>query len=130
MTTRRESVQDHDGKGIKTGGSGSIGEPRPPLRGLYLPTDRSGAAAGSDLIKSFFRRAILCVQAECPMRLPDARFTFREKISEVGCMMHGRGGDSTEARTSDPPRAHQRWRGSNCSTTWTREAKQKHEIDG
>src|SRR3954447_7729074 len=116
-------VQDHEGKGIKTGRLWDIiGDHYHPYVVYRYTEDRSGTGP-AEIFKGY----------KGHLRA-DAASVFDQlycsgKIIEVGCMMHARR-KFYEARTSDPPRAHQ-------ATAWVqllydveREAKQRHEVEG
>jgi transposase len=93
-------VQDHDGKGMKTGRLwASIGDhDHPYVVSRYTP-DRSGA--GPEAIFQGYRGYL---QADAYSAY-DALYSSGA-IVEVGCLMHARR-KFYEARTSDPPRSHQ-----------------------
>jgi transposase len=93
-------VQDHSGKGIKTGRLwDSIGDHDNPYTVYTYTTDRS-AAGPREIFKGFkgYLQADACSSY-------DGLYTSGE-IVEVGCMMHARR-KFHEARTSDPQRSHQ-----------------------
>jgi transposase len=115
-------VQDHDGKGIKTGRLwDSIGDHYNPYVVYTYTPDRS-AAGPAALFKGY--QGYLQADAYAAY---DGLFTTGT-IIEVGCMMHARR-KFYEARTTDPPRAHQ-------ALAWIKllykvedEAKEKHASD-
>jgi transposase len=116
-------VQDHDGKGIKTGRLwDSIGDHYHPYVVYTYTPDRSGAGPAA-IFKDFEGY----LQADAYSAY-DALFTSG-KIIEVGCMMHARR-YFYEARTSDPPRAHQALAWIKLLYNVEREAKEKHEAEG
>ena len=93
-------VQDHSGKGIKTGRLwNSIGDHYNPYTVYSYTPDRS-AAGPQEIFKDF--KGYL--QADAYVAY-DGLFKSGE-IIEVGCMMHARR-KFYEARTSDPQRSHQ-----------------------
>ena len=93
-------VQDHSGKGIKTGRLWvSIGDHDHPYMVYTYTPDRS-AAGPREIFKDF--KGYLQADAYSAY---DGLYTSGE-IIEVGCMMHARR-KFYEARTSDPPRSHQ-----------------------
>ena len=93
-------VQDHDGKGIKTGRLWvSIGDRGHPYVVYRYTPDRS-AAGPQEIFKDF--KGYLQADAYSAY---DGLYKSG-KIIEVGCMMHARR-KFYEARTSDPPRSHQ-----------------------
>ena len=103
-------VQDHEGKGIKTGRLWDvIGDHYHPYVVYRYTEDRSGAGP-AEIFKDY--KGYLQADAASVYD----RLYSSGKIIEVGCMMHARR-RFYEARTSDPPRRTRRWRGSNCSTT-------------
>ena len=116
-------VQDHDGKGIKTGRLwDSIGDHYHPYVVYTYTPDRSGDGP-AEIFKSFEGY----LQADAYSGY-DALFTSG-KIIEVGCMMHARR-KFYEARTSDPPRAHRALALVKLLYDVEREAKEKHEAEG
>jgi transposase len=93
-------VQDHDGKGIKTGRLWvSVGDHDHPYVVYRYTPDRS-AAGPEEIFKDF--KGYLQADAYSAY---DGLYKSGE-IVEVGCMMHARR-KFYEARTSDPPRSHQ-----------------------
>jgi transposase len=115
-------VQDHDGKGIKTGrlwvSLGDHGHPYVVYR--YTP-DRS--AAGPEKIFKDFQGYL---QADA-----DSAYDGLSKsaaIVEVGCMMHARR-KFYEARTSDPPRSHQALAWISLLSDVERDAKEREPTD-
>jgi transposase len=93
-------VQDHAGKGIKTGRFWvSVGDHHHPYVVYTYTIDRS-AAGPAAIFKNF--KGYLQADAYSAY---NGLFTSG-KIIEVGCMMHARR-NFYEARTSDPLRAHQ-----------------------
>jgi transposase len=114
-------VQDHDGKGIKTGRLWvSIGDHyNPHVVYTYTP-DRSGAGPAA-IFKGF--EGYLQADAYSAYDGLYASGT----IIEVGCMMHARR-KFYEARTSDPPRAHQALAWIRLLYDVEREAKEKSET--
>jgi transposase len=93
-------VQDHDGKGIKTGRLwDSVGDHNHPYVVYTYTPDRS-AAGPAAIFKNF--EGYLQADAYSAYN----GLFASGKIIEVGCMMHARR-NFYEARTSDPPRAHQ-----------------------
>ncbi len=93
-------VQDHDGKGIKTGRLWvSIGDHNHPYAVYTYTPDRS--ATGPQEIFKDFKGSL---QADAYSAY-DGLYKSGA-IVEVGCMMHARR-KFYEARTSDPPRSHQ-----------------------
>lgn len=116
-------VQDHDGKGIKTGRLwDSIGDHYHPYVVYTYTPDRSGAGP-AEIFEGFEGY----LQADAYSGY-DALFTSG-KIIEVGCMMHARR-KFYEARTSDPPRAHRALAWIKLLYNVEREAKEKHEAEG
>ena len=116
-------VPDHDGKGIKTGRLwSSLGDHNNPYVVYTYTPDRSGAGPAA-IFKDFEGY----LQADAYSAY-DALYTSG-KIIEVGCMMHARR-KFYEARTSDPPRAHQALAGIQLLYDVEREAKEKHEAEG
>jgi transposase len=112
-------VQDHAGKGIKTGRLwDSIGDHNNPYVVYTYTPDRSGAGPAA-----IFQDFQGYLQADAYSAY-DALFTSG-KIIEVGCMMHARR-KFYEARTSDPPRAHQALAWIQLLYDVEREAKAKH----
>jgi transposase len=93
-------VQDHDGKGVKTGRLWvSIGDHDHPYTVYTYTTDRS-AAGPQEIFKNF--KGYLQADAYSAY---DGLYTSGA-IIEVGCLMHARR-KFYEARTSDPQRSHQ-----------------------
>jgi transposase len=93
-------VQDHDGKGIKTGRLwASIGDHHHPYVVYIYTPDRSTAGP-----RKIFKDFQGYLQADAYSAY-DGLYTSG-KIIEVGCMMHARR-KFYEARTSDPQRSHQ-----------------------
>ena len=93
-------VQDHDGKGVKTGRLwDSIGDHDNPYTVYTYTPDRS-AAGPQEIFKGF--KGYLQADAYSAY---DGLYTSGD-IVEVGCMMHARR-KFHEARTSDPQRSHQ-----------------------
>jgi transposase len=93
-------VQDHSGKGIKTGRLWvSIGDHDNPYA-VYVYTPDRSAAGPEEIFKDF--KGYLQADAYSAY---DGLYKSGE-IVEVGCMMHARR-KFYEARTSDPPRSHQ-----------------------
>jgi hypothetical protein len=93
-------VQDHGGKGIKTGRLwDSIGDHDHPYTVYTYTPDRS-AAGPQEIFKGF--KGYLQADAYSAY---DGLYTSGD-IVEVGCMMHARR-KFHEARTSDPARSHQ-----------------------
>jgi transposase len=93
-------VQDHDGKGIKTGRLwASVGDRDHPYVVYSYTPDRS-AAGPNEIFKDF--KGYLQADAYSAY---DGLYTAG-KIIEVGCMMHARR-KFYGARTSDPQRSHQ-----------------------
>jgi transposase len=116
-------VQDHDGKGIKTGRLWDyIGDHDNPYVVYAYTPDHSGAGPAA-IFKGFEGY----LQADAYSGY-DALFTSG-KIIEVGCMMHARR-KFYEARTADPPRAHQALAWIKLLYDVEREAKEKHEAFG
>jgi transposase len=116
-------VQDHDGKGIKTGRLwDSIGDHDHPYVVYTYTPDRSGAGPAA-----IFEGFEGYLQADAYSAY-DALFTSG-KIIEVGCMMHARR-KFYEARTSDPPRAHRALAWIKLLYDVEREAKEEHEAEG
>jgi transposase len=116
-------VQDHDGKGIKTGRLwDSIGDHNNPYLVYTYTPDRSGAGPAA-----IFQGFEGYLQADAYSAY-DALF-ISGKIIEVGCMMHARR-KFYEARTSDPPRTHQALAWIRLLYDVEREAKEKHEAEG
>src|SRR4051794_41003048 len=93
-------VQDHDGKGIRTGRLwASIGDHGHRYVVYHYTPDRSGA--GPEAIFGGYRGYL---QADAYSAY-DALYASKE-IVEVGCLMHARR-KFYEARTTDPRRSHQ-----------------------
>jgi transposase len=115
-------VQDHDGKGIKTGRLwDSIGDHNHPYVVYTYTPDRSGAGPAA-----IFQGYAGYLQADAYSAY-DGLFTSGT-ILEVGCMMHARR-KFYEARTSDPPRSHQALAWIKLLYDVEREAKEEHETD-
>src|SRR5437764_9151074 len=115
-------VQDHAGKGIKTGRLwDSVGDHNNPYVVYTYTPDRSGAGPAA-----IFQDFEGYLQADAYSAY-DALFTAG-KIVEVGCLMHARR-KFYEARTSDPPRAHQALAWIQLLYDVEREAKDEHESD-
>lgn len=113
-------VQDHDGKGVKTGRLWtSVGDPNHPYVVYNYTPDRSGAGTAV-IFKGY-------LQADAYSAY-DGLYTSG-KITEVGCMMHARR-KFYEARTSETPRAHQALAWIRLLYDVEREAKEKHEAEG
>ena len=92
-------VQDHDGKGLKTGRLwASVGDHDHPYVTYHYTPDRS--RAGPEAIFKGFEGYL---QADAYSAY-DGLYTSG-KIIEVGCMMHARR-KFYEARTTDPQRSH------------------------
>src|SRR3954467_1638370 len=114
-------VQDHEGKGIKTGRLWDfIGDHYHRYVVYRYTEDRSGSGPAE-----FFKDYGGYLQA-------DASSVFDQlyssgKIIEVGCMMHARR-KFYEARTGDPPRAHQALAWIGLLYDVEREAKEEHET--
>src|SRR3954452_7760832 len=116
-------VQDHDGKGIKTGRLwDSIGDHNNHYVVYTYTPDRSGDGPAA-IFKDF--RGYLQADAYSAY---DALFASG-KILEVGCMMHARR-KFYEARTSDPPRSHQALARIKLLYDVERRAKEGHESRG
>ena len=114
-------VQDHEGKGIKTGRLwDSIGDHYHPYVVYRYTEDRSGAGP-AEIFKDYEGY----LQADAASVFD--RLYSSGKIIEVGCMMHARR-KFYEARTSDPPRAHQALAWIQLLYDVEREAKEKHET--
>src|SRR5580658_3374335 len=115
-------VQDHDGKGIKTGrlwvSLGDHGHPYVVYR--YTP-DRS--AAGPEKIFKDFQGYL---QADAYSAYDG--LSKSAAIVEVGCMMHARR-KFYEARTSDPPRSHQALAWISLLSDVERDAKEREPTD-
>jgi transposase len=93
-------VQDHDGKGIKTGRLwDSIGDHDNPYVVYTYTSDRSAAGP-----REIFQGLKGYLQADAYSAY-DGLYTSGE-IVEVGCLMHARR-KFYEARSSDPARSHQ-----------------------
>ena len=115
-------VQDHAGKGIKTGRLwDSVGDHYHPYIVYTYTPDRS-AAGPAAIFKDF--QGYLQADAYAAY---DGLFTSG-KIIEVGCMMHARR-NFYEARTSDPLRAHQALAYIKLLYDVEREAKEKHQAE-
>jgi transposase len=116
-------VQDHDGKGIKTGRLwDSIGDHNNPYVVYTYTPDRSGAGPAA-IFKGFEGY----LQADAYSAY-DALYTSG-KIIEVGCMMHARR-KFYEARSNDTLRAHRAMAWIKLLYDVEREAKEKHEAFG
>jgi transposase len=116
-------VQDHAGKGIKTGRLwDSLGDHYNPYVVYTYTPDRSGAGPAA-----IFKDYVGYLQADAYSAY-DALFTSGT-IIEVGCLMHARR-KFYEARTSDPPRAHQALAWIKLLYDVEREAKEEHEACG
>src|SRR3954447_24226229 len=116
-------VQDHDGKGIKTGRLwATIGDHDHRYVVYHYTPDRSGAGPGA-----IFRGFRGYLQADAYSAY-DALFSSG-KILEVGCMMHARR-KFYEARTSDPPRSHQALARIKLLYDVERQAKEEHGARG
>ena len=103
-------VQDHDGKGIKTGYLWvSIGDHHHPYVVYRYMPDRSGAGP-QEIFKDF--KGYLQADAYSAY---DGLYKSGE-IVEVGCMMHARRKFSRRG-PAIPNGRIKRWHGSNCSTT-------------
>ena len=115
-------VQDHEGKGIKTGRLWDVHRrPRPSLCRLSLHGGPQWRRPGGDL-----QGLQGLSPGRCRLR-PTTQLYSSGKIIEVGCMMHARR-KFYEARTSDPPRAHQALAWIRLLYDVEREAKEKHEA--
>ena len=116
-------VQDHEGKGIKTGRLwDSIGDHDHPYVVYTLHAGPQWRRPGGDL-----QGLRGLSPGRCRIR-PTTRLYTSGKIIEVGCMMHARR-KFYEARTSDPPRAHQALAWIKLLYDVEREAKEKHEAE-
>jgi transposase len=116
-------VLDHEGKGIKTGRLWDfIGDHNHPYVVYRYTEDRSGAGP-AEIFKDY--RGYLQADASSVF---DQLYSSG-KIIEVGCMMHARR-KFYEARTSDPPRAHQALAWIKLLYDIEREAKEKHDAEG
>ncbi len=116
-------VQDHDGKGIKTGRLwASVGDHNNPYVVYHYTPDRSGAGPAA-----IFQGFEGYLQADAYSAY-DGLYTSGT-ILEVGCMMHARR-KFYEARTSDPPRAHRVLAWIKLLYDVEREAKEKHAAEG
>jgi transposase len=116
-------VQDHAGTGIKTGRLwDSIGDFNNPYVVYTYTPDRSG-----DGPAALFQGFEGYLQADAYSAY-DGLFTSGT-IIEVGCLMHVRR-KFYEARTSDPPRAHQALAWIPLLYDVEREAKEKHQAQG
>ena len=115
-------VQDHDGKGIKTGRLwDSIGDHYHRYVVYRYTPDRSG-----DGPAEIFKDYEGYLQADAYSGY-DGLYSSG-KIIEVGCMMHARR-KFYEARTSDPPRAHQALAWIQLLYDVEKEAKEKHKTE-
>ena len=115
-------VQDHSGKGIKTGRLWvSIGDHDHPYVVYRYTPDRS--AAGPEAIFKDFKGYL---QADAYSAY-DGLYKSGE-IVEVGCMMHARR-KFYEARTTDPPRSHQALAWISLLYDVEREAKEREPTD-
>jgi transposase len=115
-------VQDHDGKGIKTGRLWvSIGDHNNPYVAYYYTPDRS--AAGPEMIFKDYKGYL---QADAYSAY-DSLYKSGE-IVEVGCMMHARR-KFYEARTSDAERSHQALAWIGLLYKVEREAKEREPTD-
>jgi transposase len=115
-------VQDHAGKGIKTGRLWvSIGDRGHPYVVYTYTPDRS-AAGPREIFKDF--KGYLQADAYSAY---DGLYQSG-KIIEVGCMMHARR-KFYEARTSDPPRSHQALAWINLLYDVERDAKKRETAD-
>ena len=104
-------------------GSGSTSGTVPtPTRCITTPPDRSGEGPGQ-MLEGYEGY----LQADAYSGY-DALFTDG-KIVEVGCMMHG-AAEVLRGRTTDPPRAHRRWRGSACCTRSRRRPRRRDSARG
>jgi transposase len=116
-------VQDHDGKGIKTGRLwASVGDHNHPYVVYTYTPDRSGAGPAA-----IFQGFQGYLQADAYSAY-DGLYTSGT-IIEVGCMMHARR-KFYEARTSDPPRSHLALAWIRLLYEVEREAKEKHQARG
>ena len=116
-------VQDHDGKGIKTGRLWDLIGDHYHRYVVYRYTeDRSGTGPAK-----FFKDYNGYLQADAASVFD--RLYSSGKIIEVGCMMHARR-KFYEARTNDLPRAHQALAWIKLLYNVEREAKEKHEAFG
>src|SRR5271165_1184574 len=115
-------VQDHSGKGIKTGRLWvSIGDHDHPYVVYRYTPDRS--AAGPEAIFKDFKGYL---QADAYSAY-DGLYKSGE-IVEVGCMMHARR-KFYEARTTDPPRSHRALAWISLLYDVEREAKEREPTD-
>jgi transposase len=115
-------VQDHDGKGLKTGRLwASVGDHDHPYVTYHYTPDRS--RAGPEAIFKGFEGYL---QADAYSAY-DGLYTSG-KIIEVGCMMHARR-KFYEARTTDPQRSHRALAWISLLYEVEREAK-KHATEG
>ena len=115
-------VQDHHGKGIKTGRFwASIGDHDHPYTVYIYTPDRS--ATGPEQIFKDFQGYL---QADAYSAY-DGLYKSG-KIIEVGCMMHARR-KFYEARTSDPQRSHQALAWISLLYDVERDAKQREPTD-
>jgi transposase len=115
-------VQDHDGKGIKTGRLWvSIGDRGHPYVVYTYTPDRS-AAGPREIFKDF--KGYLQADAYSAY---DGLYKSG-KIIEVGCMMHARR-KFYEARTSDPQRSHQALAWISLLYNVERDAKKRETAD-
>jgi transposase len=115
-------VQDHDGKGIKTGRLWvSVGD-HEHLYIVYRYTPDRSAAGPEEIFKDF--KGYLQADAYSAY---DGLYKSGE-IVEVGCMMHARP-KFYEARTSDPPRSHQALAWISLLYDVERDAKEREPTD-
>jgi transposase len=115
-------VQDHDGKGIKTGRLWvSIGDHDNPYT-VYVYTPDRSAAGPEEIFKDF--KGYLQADAYSAY---DGLYKSGA-IVEVGCMMHARR-KFYEARTSDPPRSHQALAWISLLYDVERDAKEREPTD-
>ena len=116
-------VQDHDGKGLKTGRLwASVGDHNNPYVVYHYTPDRSGAGPAA-----IFQGFEGYLQADAYSAYDGLYISGT--IIEVGCMMHARR-KFYEARTSDPLRAHRALAWIKLLYDVEREAKEKHEAQG
>ena len=114
-------VQDHEGKGIKTGRLWDVIGDHYHRYVVYRYTEDRSGTGPAEIFKDYTGY----LQA-------DAASVFDQlyssgKIIEVGCMMHARR-KFYEARTSDPPRAHKALAWIGLLYDVEREAKEKSET--
>jgi transposase len=115
-------VQDHDGKGIKTGRLWvSIGDHDHPYTVYTYTPDRSAAGPAK-----IFEAFVGYLQADAYSAYD--RLYQSGTIVEVGCMMHARR-KFYEARTSDPQRSHQALAWISLLYDVEREAKERQPTD-